>query len=93
MKRALVCWIGGTVERDCPTLEILAALVDNNLMPEERDQVEAHLTECDICLDIVAFVMKHKPLGDDQASSFVTNDDDTLPESSFVSLPVKKNFK
>jgi hypothetical protein len=58
------------VEGDCPTLEILTAMVDNNLMPEERDQVEAHLTECATCLDVVAFVMKHKPLKPDQDPLF-----------------------
>jgi hypothetical protein len=59
------------VGRDCPTLEILAALVDNNLMAEEREQIEAHLTDCNTCLDVVAFIMKHKPLGSDRTPSFV----------------------
>lgn len=49
---------GVEVASKCPTLETLAALVDNGLMEEERQEVEIHLVECRTCLDIVAFAMK-----------------------------------
>ena len=45
---------------ECPQIERLAAYADGALRANEQEEVEAHLVECKVCLDIVAFAMKAK---------------------------------
>lgn len=44
----------------CPHTELLAAYVDENVTQEERTLIDAHLVDCERCLDLVAFVIASK---------------------------------
>lgn len=44
----------------CPTPELLAAYIDNNLTPEEQALIQAHLAKCDACRKIVELTAQGK---------------------------------
>lgn len=44
----------------CPQTELLAAYVDENVTQEERMLIDAHLVDCERCLDVVAFAIASK---------------------------------
>jgi anti-sigma factor RsiW len=44
----------------CPDTELLAAYVDENVTEKERRLIDAHLVDCERCLDVVAFVIASK---------------------------------
>lgn len=44
----------------CPDIEVLAAYVDENVTREEQRLVDAHLVDCERCLDVVTFVIASK---------------------------------
>ena len=44
----------------CPDTELLAAYVDENVTEKERRHIDAHLVDCERCLDVVAFVIASK---------------------------------
>jgi hypothetical protein len=39
---------------------LLAAYVDENVTEKERRLIDAHLVDCERCLDVVAFVIASK---------------------------------
>jgi Putative zinc-finger len=42
----------------CPEENTLAAFVSHNLTPAEMAEVEAHLSRCGDCCEVVAFVVR-----------------------------------
>jgi anti-sigma factor RsiW len=42
----------------CPAEAVVAAYVNHTATSEERRRVEAHLTECDDCGELVAFLVR-----------------------------------
>lgn len=42
----------------CPTEEVIAAYLNRNATPEERRLIEAHLTECKECGELIAFLVR-----------------------------------
>jgi anti-sigma factor RsiW len=42
----------------CPEENMLGAYIEHNLLPEEQQQVEAHLVECRRCRKMIAAVIK-----------------------------------
>jgi len=53
----------------CPDEHQLAAYVDQQLIGEERERVESHLTRCDSCLRQVGFLIKKSGLPENSAPS------------------------
>lgn len=43
---------------DCPPIELLSVYIDQNLAPDQRTSIEAHLVECPICRKAVAVAIK-----------------------------------
>ena len=41
----------------CPEDGLLGAYIENNLLPEEKRQIEAHLVECRLCRELIAAVI------------------------------------
>ena len=44
----------------CPDIGLLAAYVDENVTADEQRLVDAHLSDCERCLDLVACVIASK---------------------------------
>jgi anti-sigma factor RsiW len=42
----------------CPDEGMLGAYTESNLLPEEKEAVEAHLAECRRCREVIAFVIR-----------------------------------
>ena len=49
---------GEPVPESCPPEEVIAAYVSHKATPDERRLVEAHLTRCDECGELVAFLVR-----------------------------------
>ena len=61
---------GGILANQCPDIELLAAYIDENVSVEERRLVDAHLVDCERCLEVVAFVIASKvAIPDPEASN------------------------
>ena len=41
----------------CPRDELLGAYIEHNLLPEQQQQLEAHLLECRLCRERIARVI------------------------------------
>jgi anti-sigma factor ChrR (cupin superfamily) len=52
----------GRLAEACPDAELLAAYADENVTPEERQMIDAHLVCCDQCAEVVAFAIACKSL-------------------------------
>ena len=46
------------MQERCPSEEVIAAYVNHNATPEERRRVEAHLSECDECSELIVFLVR-----------------------------------
>jgi anti-sigma factor RsiW len=51
----------------CPAEEVIAAYVNHQATPEERRLVEAHLTHCDECGELVAFLVRWAAEGSNES--------------------------
>ena len=53
----------------CPESKTLGAYIDHNLLPQQQQQMEAHLLECRLCRELIAAVIKTKATVPDPRST------------------------
>jgi hypothetical protein len=63
LARRFTCWyLQATREKklseECPDLQLLAAFVEQNLLPEQKLLVEEHIADCWRCRKLVVMVFK-----------------------------------